>query len=689
MNFAVFSKHATAIELCLFDAQGSETRLELPRRTGSVWHGFVPGLEARQRYGLRAHGPYEPTKGHRFNPSKLLIDPYARSIEGDVKWDSSVYGFVPKDPTGAVPTPSDEVTMNAADSAPFMPRSVVIDDSFDWEGDAPPGTSKQDSIVYEAHLKGFTKLHPDLDKKVRGTYAGLASQPSIEYLKSLGITAIELLPIHQHIHEQTLVNNGFKNYWGYQSIGYFAPHNGYASVDDPQAQVTEFKSMVKALHRAGIEVWLDVVYNHTAEGNHAGPTLSLKGLDNFTYYRLHAEDKSRYIDYTGVGNTVDTRQPDVLRLILDSLRYWVTEMHIDGFRFDLCLTLGRVSDHFSPGAAFFDAIHQDPVLQSVKLVGEPWDLGPGGYEIGYFPERWSEWNGHYRDSMREFWRGHEKDISNFASCFAGTPNLYEATQRDTSASLNFITAHDGFTLNDLVSYDSKHNEANGHDNTDGDSHNRSWNCGVEGPTDDPSILELRAKQQRNFLTTLLVSQGVPMLLAGDEMGRTQGGNNNAYCQDNEISWIDWELLEKNKDLLEFTKNIIALRKAQPVLRRRGFFGHGGPPAEREIAWFRPDGHEMETDDWKWEFAKSITAWLNGDAIQDVDDDGEPVKGDTLVVMVNAFENDMQFVLPDAVWGARWEVLVDSNFMRLAGQQRDAGGAFDLSSRSIVIAKRLA
>ncbi|MCA1840935.1 MAG: glycogen debranching protein GlgX [Actinobacteria bacterium] len=690
INVAVFSKHAEAIEFCLFDPQGTQSCVTLPAKTGFVHHGFVPGISPGQRYGLRAHGPFDPSAGHRFDASKLLLDPYAKAIEGQIRWGPSNFSVSAKGvsaPHSLSGEGGEGHVLNGLDSQAAMPRCVVVTDDFDWEGDSPPDVPLNESLIYEAHVKGLTKMHPQIDTKIRGTYAALASAPMLEHLKSLNVTAVDLLPVHQHLHDHFLVKRGLRNHWGYQTIGYFAPHNEYAMNRDPQGSIDEFKSMVKRLHRAGIEVWLDVVYNHTAEGNDAGPTVFLKGLDNSTYYRLH-DDRSRYVNHTGVGNTLDLRQPDVLMLVMDSLRYWVTEMHVDGFRFDLALTLGRESDEFSQGAAFFDAVHQDPILSTVKLVGEPWDLGPGGYQIGNLPTRWSEWNGRYRDTVRDFWNGRSKSIGEFASRLAGSPDLYEPTGRDTSASINFVTAHDGFTLADLVTYNSKHNEANGHNNTDGESNNKSWNCGIEGPTDDPVITELRAKQMRNFLFTLFVSQGVPMLVAGDEMARSQSGNNNAYCQDNEISWLDWSLIEKQHDLLAFAKKLSSLRSTQPVLRRRNFFRSAHSPGPPQIAWFTPDGHEMNTADWSWEYATSISVWLNGEAIEDITSSGEPVVGDTLWLAFNAFGSALTFTLPERRWGTSWESVLCTDPKTSTGGRLAAAGKVELSAHSAFMAWRV-
>ena len=576
-NFAIFSEVAHKVELCLFDDYGQETRCELPEVGGFVWHGYLPNIGPGQRYGFRVDGPWSPQDGHRCNVSKLLIDPYAKAIEGDVKWNEAVFSYHFNDPDGPA---------NGFDSAPFMPKSVVISPYFDWGSDRHPNTPWHETVIYEMHVKGFSANHPQLPPELRGTYAALAHPLAIDYLSNLGITAVELMPVHQFIHDDRLVRQGLKNYWGYNSIGYLAPHNGYASSDEPGWHVQEFKQMVKVLHEAGIEVILDVVYNHTAEGNHLGPTLSLKGIDNAAYYRLMPDEPRYYMDYTGTGNSLNMRHPHVLQLIMDSLRYWVLEMHIDGFRFDLAAALARELHEVDRLSAFFDIIQQDPVISQAKLIAEPWDIGEGGYQVGNFPPKWSEWNGKYRDAVRDYWRGADETLAEFATRFTGSSDLYASTGRVPYASINFVTAHDGFTLHDLVTYNDKHNMANGERNRDGESHNRSWNCGVEGPTHDAAINALRARQKRNFIANLLLSQGVPMLLGGDEMGRTQRGNNNAYCQDNEISWYDWE--HTDEKLLEFTRLMIGFRKQHPVFRKRHWFQ--GEPIDdnsdvHDIGWF--------------------------------------------------------------------------------------------------------
>ncbi|MFA9431751.1 glycogen debranching protein GlgX, partial [Egicoccus sp. AB-alg2] len=623
-NFALFSEAADRVELCLFDEAGEEQRVRLTEVTGYVWHGYLPTIGPGQRYGYRVHGPYDPANGSRCNPSKLLIDPYAKAVDGELQWNQAVFGYTFGDPDGPP---------NTEDSAPFVPRSVVANPYFEWGDDRHPHTPMHETVIYEVHTKGLTQRHPDVPENQRGTYAGLTHPAVIDYLTDLGVTAVELLPVHRHVPESDLVERGLTNYWGYNSIAYLAPHDGYASGSAEQA-VTEFKQMVKTLHRAGIEVILDVVYNHTAEGNHLGPTLSLKGIDNGAYYRLVDGDPRYYMDYTGTGNSMNMRHPHVLQLIMDSLRYWVNEMHVDGFRFDLASTLARELHDVDRLSTFFEVIQQDPVISQVKLIAEPWDVGEGGYQVGNFPPLWSEWNGIYRDTIRDFWRGESATLPEFASRLTGSSDLYESDTRRPGASINFVTAHDGFTLADLVSYNDKHNEANGEDNRDGTDDNRSWNCGVEGPTDDPDVLALRARQQRNFLTTLLLSQGVPMLLGGDELGRTQGGNNNGYCQDNEISWYDWDAVDE--DLLAFTRGLIGLRAEHPIFRRRRWF-QGRPLRGEEIddiAWLRPDGTEMDDEDWDASYAKSLQVFLNGRGIASPDPRGQQIVDDSFLVLFN-------------------------------------------------------
>jgi len=657
VNFAVWSQHATAIDVCLFDPQSlrETSRIRLPETTAHVFHGYVPGLRPGVLYGYRAHGPWEPERGLRFNPAKLLVDPYARALAGRVEHKSAAI-------TGHVQTangPRIDLARDLRDSAAGCPKSVVIDDAFDWGNDRAPNVPWNESVVYEVHVKGFTARHPQIDPRIRGTFAGFAAEPAIEHLQKLGVTAVELLPIHQSLDDPFLVDKGLKNYWGYQTLGFFAPDNRFSSSGDRGGQVRELKEMVKRLHAAGIEVILDVVYNHTCEGNHLGPTLSLRGLDNLAYYWLQ-DQKRFYGDFTGTGNTLDVRHPQVLKLIADSLRYWVTEFHIDGFRFDLASTLGRTSRGFSQRAPFFDIVHQDPILSRVKLIAEPWDVGEGGYQVGGFPALWSEWNGKYRDNVRRFWAGYEPHLRELGFRVTGSSDLYQPGGRRPFASVNFITSHDGFTLRDLVSYERKHNEANGENNRDGDSHNNAWNCGAEGETANREIRITRDRQVRNLLTTLLLSQGVPMLLGGDELGRTQRGNNNAYCQDNEVSWFDWELDDDRRALLEFTRRLIAIRRDHPVLRRRRFFQgvHVRGSEFKDLAWFRADGEEMTRQDWDSE-GRAVAFLLGGDAIPGVDDAGRPIEGDSLLVLLNGERAARMFRLPAVEWGATWERLLDT------------------------------
>jgi isoamylase len=678
VNFALFSEVAERVELCLFDPDGTETRIDLPEVDAFVWHGYVVALAPGQRYGFRVHGPFEPENGHRCDPSKLLLDPYAKAVDGQVDGHPSLYSYDFADPSAR----------NEEDSAPHTMKSVVINPFFDWGHDRPPRHDYHESIVYETHVRGFTMTHPGIPEHLRGTYAGLAHQASIDYLSSLGITAVELMPVHQFVNDPSLQEKGLSNYWGYNTIGFFAPHNGYAAFDKPAQAVQEFRAMVKALHDADIEVILDVVYNHTAEGNHLGPTLSLRGIDNAAYYRLVEEDRSHYYDTTGTGNSLLMRSPHVLQMIMDSLRYWVTEMHVDGFRFDLAATLARQFHEVDRLSAFFDLVQQDPVISQVKLIAEPWDLGDGGYQVGGFPPLWSEWNGKYRDTVRDLWRGEPATLGEFASRLTGSSDLYEHTGRKPIASVNFVTAHDGFTLADLVSYNEKHNEANGEDNNDGESHNRSWNCGAEGPTDDEGVLALRARQQRNFLTTLLVSQGVPMIAHGDEIGRTQQGNNNGYCQDNEITWVDWELDESRRSLLELTRRLIALRRAQPALRRRRFFAgdpsHGGESELSDIAWFEPSGTLMAEESWNSPATGALMVFLNGSAITEPDRFGERVVGDDVLLLFNAHHEPVEFTLPDGDLEGRWRVEIDTAVEREPGSKLSSGDTVTLVDRSVLV-----
>jgi isoamylase len=648
-NFSLFSQHAERVELCLFDEDDRETRIELTERTAFNWHGYLPGIGPGCRYGYRVHGAYAPEQGHRFNPHKLLIDPYAKAIEGPIRYDRA--NTLPYVPNGL---PDADLHRDDSDDAPAIPKCVVVDPTFDWEGDEWPRTPWHETVIYEVHVKGFTALNERVREDLRGTYAGLASDAAIEYLTDLGVTGVELLPVHHIADEQFVADRGLKNYWGYSPIGYVAPHALYAATGSRGEQVREFKGMVKALHRAGIEVILDVVYNHTAEGNHLGPMLAFKGVDNASYYRLVPEDPRYYMDFTGTGNSLNPVHPSVLRLIMDSLRYFVIDCHIDGFRFDLASALAREFYEVDRLSAFFDTIHQDPVLSQVKLIAEPWDVGPGGYQVGNFPVLWTEWNGIYRDTMRDFWRGAE-NVADFVTRFTGSADLYASDGRRPFASINFVTCHDGFTLRDLVSYDAKHNDANGEGNRDGTDDNRSWNHGVEGPTDDPAIRELRRRQMRNFLTTLLLSQGVPMLLGGDEFGRTQGGNNNAWCQDNEISWFNWEWGEEEWRLHEFTRRLIRLRREHPVFRRPMFLeGRGSPGADLpDVWWMRPDGRRMTQRDWRRGDARAIGVYLNGDEIRAQTPQGERVVDDSFLLLFNAHFEPIEFRLPTKRFGTRW------------------------------------
>jgi isoamylase len=678
-NFSVFSEVAERVELCLFDEQGKETRCDLPETTSLCWHGYLPNIVPGQRYGFRVHGPWAPREGICCSPAKLLLDPYARAIEGQVDWNEAVFSYRFDDPDGP---------LNETDSAPFMPKSVVINPFFDWGNDRHPRTRLSETIIYEAHVKGFSKKFTELPEELRGSYAALGHPKAIEYLTRLGITAVELMPVHQFVHDSHLLERGLRNYWGYNSIGYLAPHNEYSSSGQTGQQVQEFKQMVKALHEAGIEVILDVVYNHTAEGNHLGPTLSFKGLDNAAYYRLMNNDRRFYMDYTGTGNTLNMRHPHVLQLIMDSLRYWVLEMHVDGFRFDLASTLARGLHDVDRLSAFFDIIQQDPVISQTKLIAEPWDVGEGGYQVGNFPPLWLEWNGKYRDCVRDYWRGQDQTLGEFAFRFTGSSDLYEGTGRRPYASVNFITAHDGFTLNDLVSYNDKHNEANGEENRDGESHNRSWNCGAEGPTDDPAVNALRNRQRRNFLSSLFLSQGIPMLLGGDEIGRTQKGNNNAYCQDNEISWFDWQ--SADRDLLDFTTRIIELRKQHPVFRRRRWFQGRPIHGVTDIGWFTPDGVEMEEEHWGEGFAKAVGVALNGEAIDDPDPRGERIVDDSFYVLFNAHHERLRFVLPKENWGKEWTLVLDTAATQPEEEQgsHKAGEEVDVEARSLKVLRRV-
>ncbi|HEY3956767.1 MAG TPA: glycogen debranching protein GlgX [Streptosporangiaceae bacterium] len=674
-NFSLFSEVAEGVELCLFDDEGREQRVRLREVDASCWHGYLPGVSPGQRYGFRVHGPWAAERGARCNPAKLLLDPYAKAIEGQVDWDRSCFPY----------NFGDENSRNDDDSAPHVPKAVVHNPYFDWRTDRPPGIPLNESVIYEMHVKGFTRRHPDVPEAQRGSYAGLAHPAAIEHLRDLGVTAVELMPVHQFVQDSHLVDQGLRNYWGYNSIGFFAPHNEYAAGGDRGEQVAEFKTMVRALHEAGIEVILDVVYNHTAEGNHLGPVLSMKGIDNAAYYRLVAEDPRFYYDTTGTGNSLNVGHPHTLQLIMDSLRYWVTEMHVDGFRFDLASALARQFHEVDRLSVFFDLIQQDPVVSQVKLIAEPWDIGEGGYQVGNFPALWSEWNGKYRDTVRDFWRGEPGTVGEFASRLTGSSDLYQDDSRYPTASVNFVTAHDGFTLRDLVSYNDKHNEANGEGNRDGESFNRSWNCGVEGDTDDPEVLALRARQQRNFLATLFLSQGVTMLLGGDEIGRTQRGNNNAYCQDNEISWFDWE--QVNESLLAFTRRLIALRREHPVLCRRHWFQGRPIRGTIDLGWFKPDGTEMNDEDWESPRVSAVGIFLNGEAITDRDRHGQRITDDSFLVLFNAQGGGLDWALPKQ-WGKRWETVLDTTDPELGGDTVDSGAAVPVTGRSVIVLRRL-
>ena len=681
-NFALFSEVADRVELCLFDETGTETRVALTEMDGFVWHGYLPAISPGQRYGYRVHGPFDPRRGSRCSPSKLLLDPYAKAVEGHLTWDEALFDYQWSDPR----------RRNTADSAPFMPKNIVINPFFDWGNDRPPRIPYHETVIYEAHVRGLTLCHPEIPLHQRGTYAGLGHPAVIEHLRRIGVTAVELLPVHQFLPEQALVQRDLTNYWGYNTIGFLAPHNRYSSAGQRGEQVGEFKSMVRALHTAGIEVILDVVYNHTAEGDHRGPTLCFRGIDNEAYYRLDLRDPRRYIDYTGCGNSLNVRHPHALQLIMDSLRYWVLEMHVDGFRFDLASALARELHDVDRLSTFFDLVQQDPVVSQVKLIAEPWDVGEGGYQVGNFPPLWTEWNGKYRDTVRDYWRGQPATLPEFASRLTGSSDLYESSGRRPVASINFVTCHDGFTGADLVSYNNKHNEANGEDNRDGTNDNRSWNCGVEGPADDPEINELRARQQRNFLTTLFLSQGIPMMLAGDEISRTQGGNNNAYCQDNEISWVDWSSAAGERDLLIFTQKLARLRRRHPVFRRRRFFkgafsGSGTGDLGADIAWLTPAGDEMTEEDWQASYAKSVAVFLNGAAISEPGPRGDPVTDDRFLLLFNAGAEPITFTLPESKLSGDWEVVIDTVSPR--GDPVDAIGFLprtkvDVAARAVVV-----
>ncbi|PRX92375.1 glycogen debranching protein GlgX [Allonocardiopsis opalescens] len=679
-NFSVFSEAAEAVQLCLFDADGTERRVELTEVDGFVRHAYLPQVSPGQRYGYRVHGPYDPARGLRCNPAKLLVDPYTKAVEGPVRWHESLFSYRFTDPS----------QLNIDDSAPYTPKCVVVNPFFDWGDDRPPRVPYHETVIYEAHVRGLTVAHPGIPEALRGTYAGIAHPAMIEYLTSLGVTALELMPVHESVPEHALVARGLTNYWGYNTLGFLAPHHAYAASGTGGQQVLEFKAMVKELHAAGIEVILDVVYNHTAEGDHMGPTLSLRGIDNASYYRVRDDDRRYYLDYTGCGNSLNVRHPHALQLIMDSLRYWVLDMHVDGFRFDLASALAREFHDVDRLSTFFDIVQQDPVISQVKLIAEPWDVGPGGYQVGNFPPLWTEWNGKYRDTVRDFWRG-EPVLPELASRLAGSSDLYQDDGRRPVASINFVTCHDGFTLADLVSYGSKHNEANGEGNRDGTDDNRSWNHGVEGPTDDPGITELRARQVRNLLATLFLSQGVPMLSHGDEIGRTQQGNNNAYCQDNATAWVDWEraALPENQELLEFVRGLAALRRAHPVFRRRRFFLGAAPHDERlrDIAWLSPRGTELDDGDWA-DGHRSLVVFLNGSAITEPDPRGEPVTDDSFLLLLNAAPGKVEFKLPGTAYGESWEVVLDTERPDVAGRAAlRAGRRLVVCGNALVLLRR--
>ncbi len=681
VNFALYSQVAQKVELCLFDEHDAETRIEMTEQNSYVWHNYTPGLQPGQRYGYRVYGPYDPMHGLRCNPNKLLLDPYAKAIEGNIDGDESLFSYWFK-------SPDDTSAMNDLDSAAHTMKSAVINPYFDWGNDQHPYISYHDSVIYEAHVRGMTNLNMDVPPDIRGTYAGLAYPSVIEYLKKLGVTAIELMPIHQFVNDSFLQEKGLSNYWGYNTIGFFAPHNAYSSSGERGEQVNEFKSMVKAYHHAGMEVILDVVYNHTAEGNHMGPTLSFKGIDNASYYRLVEGDQQHYFDTTGTGNSLLMRSPHALQLITDSLRYWVTEMHVDGFRFDLAATLARQFQEVDKLSAFFDIVEQDPIISRVKLIAEPWDLGSGGYQVGGFPSSWSEWNGRYRDTVRDFWRSQPSTLPEFASRLMGSSDLYQVNGRRPVASVNFITAHDGFTMNDLVSYNEKHNEANGEGNRDGESNNRSWNCGVEGPTNIPDVNDLRQRQMRNMFATLLFSQGIPMICGGDEVARTQQGNNNAYCQDNEISWTNWHLDKGRKELLAFVSKLIHLRLDHPVLHRRRFFTGREPGDDSnmipQVEWFDHTGSIMDMDDWQNTHAFSMMIYLNGSDIPEVDWYGNRMVDNDFILIFNAHYEPIMFTLPDERYGRKWQLVVDTHNPDEPELSYEAGFMITAQSRSFLM-----
>jgi glycogen operon protein len=681
VNFSLFAENATKVELCLFDSLDAtkESRtIALTEQTAQVWHNYIPDVLPGQLYGYRVHGPYEPKSGHRFNPAKLLLDPYAKAIGRSLKWDDSLFGY-------QLGQAEADLTLDQRDSAAFAPLGAVVDTAFTWGDDRPPLTPWHKTLIYELHVRGFTKRMPDVPEKLRGTYAGLASEAAIQHLMDLGVTAVELLPVHYHADDRFLVDKGKVNYWGYNTLNFFSPNPRYATDPDPEATIREFKIMVRSLHAAGIEVILDVVYNHTAEGHQLGSTLSFRGIDNASYYRL-TQDSRYYMDFTGCGNTFNMQHPQVLQLIMDSLRYWVAEMHVDGFRFDLASTLARELYEVDRLGAFFDIIHQDPVISSVKLIAEPWDVGPGGYQVGFFPVLWTEWNGKYRDNVRRFWKGDGGAVSEFATRLAGSSDLYRQTGRAPYASINFVTCHDGFTLEDLVSYNEKHNQANGEENRDGSNNNDSWNCGVEGPTDDPAVLDLRMRQKRNFLATLLLSQGVPMLLAGDEICHTQKGNNNAYCQDNELTWLNWELDDRSKAMLEYTRKVCQIFREHPVFQRRKFFqGRAIRGTEiKDISFLEPSGKEMTDEAWNAGFVRCLGVRLAGDLIGDVDERGEPIVDDTALILLNAHHEAMPFVMPDTREGQAWKLALETSCQLDQGIVLRGGDEFSLRDRSLAL-----
>jgi isoamylase len=685
VNFALYSEHAEAVDLCLFDADGEEQRVRLTEHTDLVWHCYLPDARPGQRYGYRVHGPYDPGAGHRFNAAKLLIDPYAKRIDGAISWDDSLFGY-------RIGSGEDDLQPDGRDSAPFVPKGVVVSHAFTWGGDTQLRTPFDRTLIYEVHVKGFTQRHPEVAEELRGTYAGLGSAAAISHLTGLGVSAVELMPVHQHVNDRALVERGLSNYWGYNTIGFFAPDVRYSATEDP---VSEFKTMVKRLHDAGIEVILDVVYNHTGEGNHLGPTLSFRGIDNDSYYRLDPQDRRRYVDYTGTGNTLDATSPRVLQLIMDSLRYWVTEMHVDGFRFDLASALARELHDVDKLGSFFDIIGQDPIISGVKLIAEPWDLGPGGYQVGNFPAGWAEWNARYRDTVRRFWKGIGGQAAELGYRLSGSSDLYASSGRQPHASINFITAHDGFTLNDLVSYEQKHNEANGENNQDGERNNESMNFGVEGETDDEAVIEARERQKRNLLATLLLSQGVPMLLGGDELGRTQRGNNNGYAQDNEVGWFDWDLKRRDRQLLEFTRGLIRLFRQHPVLRRRRFLQGRQIRGSRvkDLTWYAPDGSEMTDAAWQAPGVRTLGVQFAGDAIDERGPRGEEILDDTLLVILNADERPVAFTLPNHGTARRWELVFDTVQPTLdpgddGHGEFDGGAPYRVGERSVVLLRRL-